>query len=370
MANEWARSTFTVDASGSGHTPQNVVNGFTSFLTQTGWVVPAWSTDSLDRYFVRSDHATSDVWWYNGDGTTQKCGIRIRYVAGNSRFEISCFVENTSVTGSQVTTRTAHVAFLTWDSTAPNNFLVIGGEHGLYWEDGRDGSPINLGHGFVGTQLPIPEFYDPRTSAQKWISQGFVCDLVGSLKCSDDRSFAFVVPDGTSRCFTARLTAAFARGSYSAVASSPVNDLSLGLSNRAAWFGHMPYSANVGTQPYFLYTLAVPWSPVNGRYSVSGLLCVNQLNITTSDSAHPSSVTNGAGVSSPTATPNRMCTFDPRTYLKQVRRFGAADYTLLGFSNVQDSVTSVVYRIAKFADNGRATNAAVEWPATVVTSTI
>jgi hypothetical protein len=364
MANEWARSTFTVDAVGSGHTPQSVINGFTSFLTQTGWVVPAWSTDSLDRHFVRSDHVTSDVWWYTGDSApTRRCGIRIRYVSASTRFEISCFVETSGQSARQYETPAGQIAYIAWDVTAPNNFLVIGGEDGLYWETGRDGNPNNLGHGFIATHTGIPEFYSARSSADKWLSQGFVVDLIGQLKISYNRAQRnFVLPDGGNRVFTTCLAPILARGSVNSTTISPATNPAVMLSNRMVWFGGLIYTGTGSWLVEHLGTLAVPLSPINGRYVVSPLIIINYNDTYIQ--------VYNAGTSASTAAPNNDFRFqDPRN-IRQVKRFAAVDFTLLGFSNIQDAVTGATYRVAKFPDGGRSTNAGVEWPATIVTSSL
>jgi hypothetical protein len=363
MANEWVRSTFSVDAVGSGHTPQNVINGFTSFLTQCGWQVPSWSTNSLDRYFTRTDHGTSDVWWYNGDGPTQKCGIRIFYNSGSSRFEISCFIENSGGTASQKSTNAAHVIYVTWDATAPNNWLLIGGEHGLYLEVGRDGNPNNLGHAFIGTHVSIPEFYTVRTSADKWNSQGFCCDLVGQLKFSQDRGWVFTTNDGTSRCFTAYLRPYLCRGSSNLATASPADDPRYGLTNRMVQFGCTGQLVSTSYNSHVIVeTFGLSFTPINGKYVVSPLMLRFEYGLTGSGQS-------SVGATTSTATQNGPYIMDPRNY-RQVKRFAAVDYTLLGFSNIQDAVTGTVYRVGKYTDGGRTGTIGVEWPSTIVTSTV
>jgi hypothetical protein len=364
MAGEWSRSTFTVDAVGLGHTAQNVINGFTSFLTQTGWAVASWSTNSLDRHFVRSDHGSSTVWHYTGDGApTRRCGIRIRYVAASTRFEITCFVENSVQTALQYETPAGQTAFISWDVTAPNNFLLIGGEDGLYWETGRDGNPNNLGHGFVGTHRNIPEFYSARASADKWLSQGFIVDLIGQLKISSNRSFNnFILPEAGNRVFTTCLAPTLARGSSNSTTQTPTTNPSLYLSNRMVWFGGVRYTSTGVDIQQVLATFAVPYSPINGRYVVSPLIAVNIAD------NYLQVRHNGTSLS--TEAPNQDFRFtDPRN-IRQVKRFAAVDFTLLGFSNIQDAVSGVTYRVAKFPDGGRSTNAGVEWPTTVITTSV
>ena len=366
MANEWSRSSFSVDAVGQGHTPQNVINGLTSFLTQAGWSVPAWSTNSLDRYFVRTDHATSDVWWFNGDGPTQKCGIRINYNAGSSRFEIRCFLENTGATGVQRWTLDAQAAYITWDGTAPNNWLVIGGEDGLFWETGRDGNPVNLGHGFVATHRLIPEFYCPRPGTAKWFTQGFVCDLVGSIKFSTNRTNTqFITNDGSNRIFTSYLIARMVRGSSAVVAWSPVDDFSTALSSRQLVFAGTSY-ANSSDGRNTIATLGLAWTPTNGRVVVSPLM-LQMHELAPGWFTHTGTVTSGQSVRAPDG--GYVYLADIR-FARHVSRFAAIDYTQIGFANVSDAITGVVYRVSRFADGGRATNIAVEWPATIITSSV
>jgi hypothetical protein len=111
-------------------------------------------------------------------------------------------------------------------------------------------------------------------------------------------------------------------------------------------------------------TFGTAFSPVNGKYVVSQL--VMRLH-----NAYFNCGAAGVGSSASTATPNSysgQCA-DARNF-RQVKRFAAVDYSLLGFSNIQDAVTGTVYRVAQFNDSGRSTNIGVEWPSTVITISV
>lgn len=362
MANEWRRGTFTYDSVGSGHTAQNIINGFTSFLTQNGWVVPGWSSNTLDRYFTRTDYATSDVWNYNGDGPTQKCGIRILWNSGNSRMELYTFLENTAGNGSQKVINSANVIYLTVDNTAPNNYTLIGGEHGLYVEVGRDGNINNLGHGFIGTFTPWPEMYGSKDAQRMWSTQGFCCDLTGALKFSTNRggtnSYQYLTNDGSGRLFSTSLSPYICRGTNSVYTATIADDrqgylfhlrnvLSMTW-NQGGAVGGIDKWATFGSN--YLSGLS------NGRYVVSQLLfvpCITTVDCSSGANIATGTTTGGIG--------GFMYATDPGNFRK-VLRFVQLQYDLTPWANITDAVTSTVYRTVLVADGGRTAKIGVQWP--------
>ncbi len=354
MANEWKRVNFTYDVVGQAHTTANLIAAFTAFLTQCGWSVPAWSASATDRYFVRTDHATSDVWHYTGDGPTQRCGLRVTVVS-TTALSICSFLENAAQSASLRSC--IEGISITIDTTAPNNYLLVGGEFGLYVEAGRDGLPTNLGHGFIGTFLPIDEWYSAKNAERKWSSQGFVCNLMGSLPFCRDRGMGLVTNDGTSRKFSVNLHPYVARGTGSVFGNAQVNDQQVGLSHQrivnsifSADSGYWQYKFTLGS--LFLSGM------YNGRYMVSGLVVAPTVHSYSNVRANDSN-----GSSTTSATDYYMRMVDGPSYWRRVPKFAQVDYTMTPWANIVDAVSGETYRVVNVPDGGRTTKIAVSWPA-------
>jgi hypothetical protein len=357
MANEWRRGTFTYDAVGQSHTTTNIINAFTSFLTQNGWSVPGWSASATDRYFVRSDHGSSDVWHYTGDGPTQKCGNSIR---------IRPFLENQAANGAQIDIGATQEMVITVDNTAPNNYLLIGGEFGLYVEAGRDGLPSNLGHGFVGTFLPIPEFYGSKDAQRKWTAQGFCCDLVGTLKFSAGRTGSqscFIVNDGTNRAFSPALQPTVCRGTTSVYNNAQVNTPYGALSHRRLAFS-TPGNVSTGISPLDLVsTFGFSWLAAqnNARYVISEMLFAPSYNGSATTNNYATAVATVA-TGATTGSPSNISYADPSSFWRKVEKFAVVEYTLTPWANITDAVSGLAYRVANVPDGGRTARIAIQWP--------
>ncbi len=358
MANEWKRGTFTYDAVGLSHVPQNIMNGFNSFLTQCGWALASWSGTTTDQYFTRTDYLTSDVWKFNGDGPDQKCGIRITISSLTIRLRV--FLENTAGSAAQVDSGSSHEIVITIDNTAPNNYLIIGGEHGLYFESGRDGINNNLGQGFIGTHLPIAEFYGSKDNQRKWSTQGFCCDLFGNLKFASNRTTAFITNDGSSRAFTSQFAPFIARGTSSLYSNTQGNNPQGRLSHKKNIFGMQMTSASSGfTDNYCTFGSAYLSALNNSRYVISQMLFAPTTQ--TSDSVGAAASVSGAATTG-TASTGTGSICDPTACWRQVTRFAQVQYDLTAWANITDAVTSVAYRVCGVADGGRTAKIAVEWP--------
>lgn len=364
MANEWKRGTFTYDAVGLSHTTTNIINAFTSFLTQAGWSVASWSVSTTDRYFTRTDHGSSDVWHYTGDGPTQKCGIRV-YVSGNS-IRIRTFLENAAGAAAQIDSGATHEMIITVDNTAPNNYAVIGGEFGLYVECGRDGLPSNLGHGFVGTFMPIPEFNGSKDSQRKWVSQGFVCDLTGTLKFSQGRAgtqTCFITNDGSNRAFSPALFPGLCRGTISMYNNSQVNNPTGALSHRKNIFSFVG-SITSGSDAFSVWcSFGSSWLAAqnNARYAISAMLFAPSFNgVVNSNNfaACQGSVTTG----NTTGSPGTTYISDASAFWRKVEKFAVVEHTLTPWANITDAVSGLAYRVANVPDGGRTARIAVQWP--------
>ncbi len=361
MANEWKRGTFTYDAVGLAHTAQNIINGFTSFMTQANWEVPAWASNTLDRYFTRIDYGTSDVWKFNGDGPDQKGGIHIKWNSGSSRIEITAFLENSAGTGAQVETPSGNAIYISVDNTAPNNYLLIGGEHGLYVESGRDGINNNLGQGFVATFLPVDEFYGAKDTQRKWTAQGFCCDLTGNLKFSTLRTSVYVTNDGSSRAFTSYLNPNVARGTNSLYTNTQADGRLGKLSHRKAIFGQGGATSNgSGLDGYCTFGSSYLSALNNSRYVISQLLFAPTLFANDAAAAINTSVLGTATTG--TGSLGQGAIIDPTAYWRQVKKFSQVQYDLTAWANITDAVTSTPYRVVGVADGGRTAKLGVEWP--------
>ena len=302
------------------------------------------------------------LWVYNGDGLDQHCGIRIFNNTGASRIEAYTFLENLARTANQRSSSATTCAYLTVDTTAPNNYLFIGGLNGLYIESGRDGSPNNLGHMAIVTFEPIPEFFSTDNEEVSWTTQGIVLDLFGSLKMSEDRNYRFVDNQGSNRNYTARLAPFVVRGTNTFNAQTIADDRRVIVGPRDNFFSTL--STNSDTVVWadaVRGTFGLMNTPRDNRYRLSPMM-VDQIRV-----AGDFSVISSSSVSNNVAA-NACRIADPRAY-RQVKRFAVADGSLLPFVNITDASTGTEFRIGQVADNGRPANIAVEWPslANVVT---
>lgn len=410
MAGEWRRATFIID--NILHTQTNIITAFESFLTQVGWVRASWSGSGTDRYYLRADRLTQPRWQFTGDGGIKQGGIRIFYdsapatttglaaFTGQVHIVIQTFLENAATNGSQVltedvinnsianpgaTTFRLGSIRLIYDNTAPNTYLLIGGEDGLYVEVGRDSQNNNLGHGAILTFGAIPENHSSIDNTVGWTAQGLVADLFGVCRFTTNRQNRFVSNDGSSKNFTAGLQAQSPRGTYSL--SSPLYSdavalSSTGVANAQGRRGLYISSRDVlygmgraGTNPessttvassagnidlQYLCAFGLFNSPQAGRYRISPMLCLQTLGMI--DLAATSSSTSDVVVQT-----NIAGVVDPRSF-RQIFRFAVVDYTLLPWVNIQDAVSGATYRVAQVADNGRYSQIGIEWPSSAALS--
>lgn len=373
MANEWSRGTATlIPNTAPNHTIANAMNAIGSFLTQTGWELALWSSDPTDRYYLRADRATQPRWRYEGDGPIQHCGIHISQETGDTEIHISTFLENLDEDDVQVDTRdpanSAQGTFrqgkivIAFDVTAPNNYLFVGGEDGLYIEAGRDGASTNLGHGWVATFAAIAELNATKDAQVRWMAQGIPLDLFGSCKFVEggtNRNRRFVVQDGTNRNFTAFFAGFVARGSLDVQNPNPADYQTARFGNRDLILGQ---TATGGTAD-FRYGCCFGQinSPEDDRYRISPILMI-QDSVDADSAADSSSVSNSVD-----ASPSPNVRFRDIRHDRQLQRVVVVDYTLLPSINITEAQTGRVYRVVQFADNGRSANLGIEWPSSTVT---
>lgn len=386
MALEWSRATVTIDPPGQAHTIDNLMNAIDSFLIQTGWVEPGWSTDPDSRYFVRTDVASRERWQYVGDGPLQAVGIRISKEETDTEVWVTSFLENTAGTAAQIGTRDfvqlvgagnqneQSQVVIAFDTTVPNNYLFIGGEDGFYVESGRDGQNNNLGHGMVFTFAAIPELNATRDNLVQQTCNGLIMDLGDQIRGAVTRAGMrftevgdnrFVTNDGTNRNFSTYLLCRSSRGiSDVTTPGSPTDGPRYRMGARDSVLG-------VGQGFDFVGKSDIRWgctfglmnTPEDDRFRMSPIL-VLQETIRHDVAVQSTSASN-------TIAPNTALQqgMDIR-HFRQALRIVAIDYTLIPWINVTDAATGTVYRVAEVPDNGRIAKLGIEWPASSITVSI
>jgi len=352
MANEWKRGTFVFDA-GLGHTPTTLMNAIQSFLTQVGWVRASWDTNTL-RCFLRADRNVDDYWMFNGDGAPQACGIQAELDTPNSRVILRCFLENQAQDAVQRATYVRDEMYIHYDVTAPNNLLFIGGKFGFYYEDGRDGQPNNIAHGMILAWEPVPEYNGTDDARVHITTMGVCCDLFGPLKFSADRTFKLVDTRNGNRNYTGRLRPYGVRGAGGFNGQPQVNDPSLAIAPRDNLLS-MYGASNPGGSAYgegAMYSLGILLTPRDGRYRISPLMVIQ------ASERFAASAQGGGDVDGP----DGQCYFEDVRTRRQAIKFVVVDGTLLPFVNLTDAATSVIFRVAQVADNGRPANIGIAWP--------
>jgi hypothetical protein len=394
-----------------------------SFLTQSGWERPTWDGGSPGagtvgtpsdpgngdaRYYIRSDRGTQDRWRYTGDLVTQHCGILVWYHVdagvdqGNGyepnlgftsdadetgpQIVIQTYLENTAANDVQVLSpdhaardagppvvhRMGSIRCLI-DNLAVNNWLIYGGEDGLYVEVGRDSLNASLGHGAVMTFGEIPEFNATRDVARQWTTQGLVCDMRGLCRFTVNRDDRFVTNDGTNKNFTASLQPYAVRGTTS------IDSVSGNIEEPRAYyigcrdnflsstsFASTTLSADFfatsgnGSSTKFAASFGLFNTPKNDRIRISPLFMVQEILQIPAGASSTSSSNNVVAV-----TAGLPC-LDVRT-MRQIFRFVGADHTLIPFLSVVDSVSGGTFRIARMDDNGRFSQFGIEVPNVTLT---
>lgn len=403
MAGEWRRAEFIID--NILHTQTNIITAFESFLTQVGWVRASWSGSGTDRYYLRADRTTQPRWQFTGDGGTKHGGIRVFYdsdaqtttgiaaFAGQKHIVIQSFLENAGQTAAQIVTEdviATNIATpggttfrlgairIVYDNTAPNTYLLVGGEDGLYVEVGRDAQHVNLGHGAILCFGAIPENHSSIDHTVNWSAQGLVADLFSLCRFTTGRNTRFVSNDGSDKNFTAGLQPQCPRGTYS-LTSPLYSDAVVGgatgvgnaagrrayyLSSRDLLFGMgragtsegsaIVVSTSAPVDLLYYASFGLFDSPQNNRYRISPMMMVHtlrQIEIGVSSTS-----------ASDVAAGSVSAVIDPRVF-RQVFRFAVVDYTLLPWVNIQDAVSGATYRVVRVDDNGRFSQIGIEWPA-------
>ena len=419
MAAEWNQATFQFDPVGQSHTFSFIMDKLENFLILSGWERPSWDggmfgpgtigTPSTPgsgdgRYFIRADRATQGRWRFTGDLLTQHGGIFIWFnvdagvdqgngyepnLGGPSDAEetgpqivLQTFLENSTPDNVQVHTpdhdsvlasihRFGSIRIVV-DNLAVNNYLIYGGEDGLYIEIGRDSFNANLGHGLILTFATIPEFNATRDEATQWTAQGLVCDMRGNCRFTEDRNDRFVVNDGTDKNQTASLQPFSPRGTSSidSVTGNISDQRPYYIASRDNILSAIPYGATLLSQDVFatsgsglstryLCSFGVFNTPKNDRIRISPLFMFQEI-------VHILlGVTSTSASNNVAATPNASNVIDVRT-MRQILRVVGADHTLIPFLSVIDSVSGATYRVGRFDDNGRFSQFGIEVPTSTI----
>jgi hypothetical protein len=387
-----------------------------NFLILSGWERPTWdggvfgpgtvgapdpsSTDA--RHFVRADRTTQDRWRYTGDLLTQHGGIVVWHnpdptaapygpnLGGSSnanesgeQIVLQSFLENSGATAVQVYTPDHVGLFSTFnrfgsvrlvvDNLAVNNYLLYGGEDGLYIEVGRDSSPNNIGHGAIMTFGEIPELHGTRGFATKWTAQGLVCDFRGRCRFSQSRNDRFVSNDGSNKNFTASLQPYSPRGTADVDSLATLianqrpyyigardNFLSMGYGSPSTTTSDFGTSSS-GISSKYAATLGLIDTPKDDRIRISPLVMIQEV-------AHVNAgVTSALSSNNVAAAGSALSLIDIRDKMRQIFRFAAADHTLIPSLSVVDAVSGATYRIARFDDDGRFSQFGVEVPTATLT---
>lgn len=301
------------------------------------------------------------IWRYTGDGPEQACGLRVRYDVGNSRIAISAFIENSAAGALYKETPTAQIPWYTYDLTAANDVLFIGGEDGLYIEVGRDGTPNNLAHLMIGTFQAIPEFAGTKDRLTSLSAQGLAMDMFGPIspKFSSDRNGRFVDNNGSNRNYTALLSPAIPRGTANLVTPVQADALRQYMAPRDNFIGVLNNGSSIGGSGLstigYVSTFAMVNSPVDDNYKLSPMWYLQHFTLT-------AVATSSANVSNNLGADSSFCWMTETRWLRQVPRLMAVDQTLIPNNNLPDPITGKTYRIAQIADFGRTMNCGIEWP--------
>lgn len=303
-------------------------------------------------------------WVYTGDGTAQHCGLQITDDTANSRIIIQTFLENLTKSGLQRAQNTAHQILLTYQTTAPNNFLFIGGEYGFFGEMGRDGLNVNLGHFAVATYDPIASLFGTDDTRTRWTTQGVGMDLFGLLKFSQSANNRFVDSAGSNKNYTCGLKPFLVRGTTLFTAATPSDDPRCYIGPRdhflSPQFGNGGGAASPDTGIALTRgTFGLLFTPRDGRYRISPLMFeqISVANTAIECYVSSSSVSNNVAASSSGGSAMQ----DYRHY-RDVPKFVVIDATLVPFVTIVDQATGITYRITQVQDGGRQANLGVEWP--------
>lgn len=372
MANEWKWCQF--NWSQATDNSQVLMNRIETFLLASGWVLAPYS-DLDDRYYIRADHGSSDIWHYTGDGPIQRCGLYIRdnrynggAYTGTQQLVIRAFLENILENNIQVASpvTTADI-LINFHATKDHTITLIGGEDGLEVEFGVDGVNGNIALGMVFTHQVWTEMNGTRTAERKFASQGLVMDWFGIFRMTINRNYRLVRDDGTNLNATAYIHLATARSNFDVTTGG------IGISNGTRmplinWEHQMAmdiYSTVSGRSGGSGFdtgcqrcTLGVMSTPFDDRWRMSPLVYLQSRSgaIAAHTFSGDVSVTVGPDVS------YGIGWLDVRNLIRKIPRVFAISHLLAPWQLITDEITAKQYRVVQISDGGRTVCVGVEWP--------
>ena len=372
MADEWNFGQKSFDFNGADDRT-TLADAIQAALELSGWELASWSTGSgvepvdlaTSRYLVRSDHATSDVWHYAGDGVLQRCGIRIGGDATAGRLILDAFLENEPQTGRQraggeISFPDASILLET-SGAGEVDMLLICGEDGLYIDLGSDGLPASVGQGTIMTRQPWSFLAGTRDAENSFTTQGVTMDLFGGLRFPENRDRRVIMQDGLDTNLTGGLLPYNIRGVDRVTEPTPAqNNVRTYIGSFDSFFGgSFIVDSNGYGEPRGMAGKAhfgLPFTPFDDRWAVSPVMVLQGLNDLKNTGQESSSASNNL---SPSSIRWRSLPF--RQTLRICPRFAVVGHLLTPWQIITDD-DGVEYRVVRVDDNGRAFNLGVEWP--------
>jgi len=327
--------------------------------------------DAINAHAFDVTSFLNDLWWYDGDGVVQHCGLLINADGATDRVDVIPWLQNQNKDDSQRLQVVAHRIQITLDMTLDNEFLFVGGREGFYVEAGKAGEAVNVGHGAVLTFQPNPDLHSDRDHTRRWFTQGAGLQLFGAIPFTDSRSYRFVDDGGSDKNITAALQPHIVRGYQLQTDGNPrldlqsqVDDPKIGVSNRDVLFSLWVHN-NVTESLYIKETFGVPFAERDDVFRISPVVVLPTGGPTSAGHAVASGVVTGSTDNNVAPDTSIAIVQDVRA-VWDVPRFAATSSSLLPFNQITDQVTGIPYRIAQVDDDGRQWNMAIEWPGDTV----
>lgn len=373
MANEWkwAQTTW----SQSTDTSQDLMDLLQTFMEACGWELASYGTVD-ERFFIRADHGSRDIWHYTGEAEIQRCGIVIkdfRYNGGafngTNRLTVKCFLENLLGTGAQVISQdTFGVCTIDFHATKEHLITLIGGEDAFEYEFGVDGANANVALGIILTHAVWPEMNGTRDPERKYTTQGLPLDLFGSLYPRHALQFDIRMArnDGANLNASISLVVNQTRTNTDITVADQgiVNNRRMALINWDIFLGRevynvfTPYYTSGFGPMYHAMTFGLLTTPFDDRWRLSPLVHVQGISGRIGTGTYDTS----PSVSTPPSVSYGGNWLDARNLFRKVPRVFVVSHLLAPWQNITDEVTSKVYRVLRVADGGRTVCLAIEWP--------
>ena len=365
MADEWNFAQTTFDATTEGRAA--LLDKIQTFLLGSGWELASWSNPAgtdANRWLLRADRGTSDVWHYTGDGILQHCGIGLIADGGDTdRITIGAFLQNEAGDNYQGISKydEGRIRIFDWDPTKVHDILMIGGEDGLYFEMGHSGTPGSSAQGIVVTHQAWDFLNGTRVQERKFSTQGIVMDMFGTIRFSGDRNYRVVMNDGLNTNLTGYLYAYLARGvNRVRAAQSPFDDVRFLMGSFDSFMeGGARPGGSVSDVPWRAHVahFGLPFTPFDDRWAISPMVALQGVSDVAFTQTHSTSASNVAPPS-----PSYCQSLAWRDALRLCPKFAVLGHLLTPWQLITDTQTGKEYRVVQGDDSGRAFNLGVEWP--------